>query len=104
MGSGTDVARESANVILIGSNLYKFVDTVRVARRCRAISMQDFVGTLVVDITGVGIAGFGFLNPLLAAFIHVTSELPLSSTLQDSCCGLPKLGSSDSGFSGRSGF
>jgi P-type Cu+ transporter len=104
MGSGTDVARESANVILIGSNLYKFVDTVRVARRCRAISMQDFVGTLVVDITGVGIAGFGFLNPLLAAFIHVTSELALSSTLQDSCCGLPKLGSSDSGFSGRSGF
>jgi Cd2+/Zn2+-exporting ATPase/Cu+-exporting ATPase len=24
---------------------------------------------------GVGLAAFGFLNPLLAAFIHVSSEL-----------------------------
>jgi heavy metal translocating P-type ATPase len=75
MGSGTDVARESADVILIGSDLSKFVDTLRVARRCRAIIMQNFVGTLVVDSIGVAMAAFGYLNPLLAAFIHVTSEL-----------------------------
>ena len=75
MGSGTDVARESADIILIGSNLSKFVDILRIARRCRAIIRQNFVGTLVVDTIGVGMAAFGFLNPLLAAFIHVTSEL-----------------------------
>ena len=75
MGSGTDVARESADVILIGSDLSKFVETLRIARRCRSIIMQNFVGTLVVDSIGVGMAAFGFLNPLLAAFIHVTSEL-----------------------------
>ncbi len=75
MGSGTDVARESADVILIGSDLSKFVQTLRVARHCRAIIMQNFVGTLVVDSIGVGMAALGFLNPLLAAFIHVTSEL-----------------------------
>jgi heavy metal translocating P-type ATPase len=75
MGSGTDVARESSDVILIGSDLSKLVETLRVARRCRGIIMQNFVGTLVVDSIGVGMAAFGFLNPLLAAFIHVTSEL-----------------------------
>jgi heavy metal translocating P-type ATPase len=75
MGSGTDVARESADVILIGSDLSKLVETLRVARRCRGIIMQNFVGTLVVDSIGVGMAAFGFLNPLLAAFIHVASEL-----------------------------
>jgi heavy metal translocating P-type ATPase len=75
MGSGTDVARESADVILIGSDLSKLVATLRVARRCRGIIMQNFVGTLAVDSVGVGMAAFGFLNPLLAAFIHVTSEL-----------------------------
>jgi P-type E1-E2 ATPase len=75
MGSGTDVARESADVILIGSDLSKLVATLRLARRCRGIIMQNFVGTLVVDSVGVGMAAFGFLNPLLAAFIHVTSEL-----------------------------
>ena len=75
MGSGTDVARESADVILIGSDLSKFVEALRIARRCRGVIMQNFVGTLVVDSIGVGMAAFGFLNPLLAAFIHVTSEL-----------------------------
>jgi cation transport ATPase len=75
MGSGTDVARESADVILIGSDLSKLVETLRIARRCRGIIMQNFVGTLVVDSIGVGMAAFGFLNPLLAAFIHVTSEM-----------------------------
>jgi heavy metal translocating P-type ATPase len=75
MGSGTDVARESADVILIGSDLAKFVETLQVARRCRRIIMQNFVGTLAIDSVGVAMAAFGFLNPLLAAFIHVSSEL-----------------------------
>jgi P-type Cu+ transporter len=75
MGSGTDVARESANVVLIGNDLSKFVDTIRIARQCRRIILQNFTGTLVVDGIGIVLAGFGLLNPLLAAFIHVTSEL-----------------------------
>jgi heavy metal translocating P-type ATPase len=75
MGSGTDVARESADVVLIGSDLSKLVETLRTARRCRSTIMQNFCGTLVVDSIGVGLAAFGFLNPLLAAFIHVSSEM-----------------------------
>ena len=75
MGAGTDVARESANVVLIGNDLSKLVETLGIARRCRRTIMQNFVGTLVVDGIGVGLAAFGFLNPLLAAFIHVSSEM-----------------------------
>ena len=75
MGSGPDVARESADIILIGNDLSKFVETLRIARRCRGIIMQNFIGTLAVDSVGVGMAAFGFLNPLLAAVIHVVSEL-----------------------------
>jgi Cd2+/Zn2+-exporting ATPase/Cu+-exporting ATPase len=75
MGSGTDVARESANIVLIGNDLSKFVDTVRIARRCHRIILQNFTGTLAVDSVGIVLAGVGLLNPLLAAFIHVTSEL-----------------------------
>jgi P-type Cu+ transporter len=37
--------------------------------------MQNFYGTLIVDGIGVLMAAFGLLNPLLAAFIHVSSEL-----------------------------
>jgi len=75
MGSGTEIARESANVLLIGNDLSKFVETVKIARRCRGIIYQNFAGTLLVDGIGIGLAAAGFLNPLLAAFIHVSSEL-----------------------------
>ena len=75
MGAGTDVARESADVVLIGNDLMKFVETVRVAKSCRSIILQNFYGTLVVDTIGIGLAAAGYLNPLLAAFIHVASEL-----------------------------
>ena len=75
MGSGTDVARESADVVLLGNDLLKLVEALRIARRCRGIIWQNFSGTLVVDALGIVLAGFGFLNPLLAAFIHVSSEL-----------------------------
>lgn len=75
MGSGTDIARESADVVLIGNDLSRFVDTLRLARRMRGIIMQNFAGTLAVDSVGIVLAAFGYLNPLVAAFIHVSSEL-----------------------------
>jgi heavy metal translocating P-type ATPase len=75
MGAGTDVARESADVVLIGNDLAKFVDTVRIARNCRHIILQNFYGTLIVDTIGIGLAATGFLNPLIATLIHVVSEL-----------------------------
>jgi heavy metal translocating P-type ATPase len=75
MGSGTEVAHASANILLIGNDLRKFVDTVRVARWCRSVIFQNFYGTLTVDIFGIGLAAVGIINPLLAAFIHVSSEL-----------------------------
>jgi Cd2+/Zn2+-exporting ATPase/Cu+-exporting ATPase len=75
MGSGTDVARESADVVLLGNDLLKFAQTLAIARHTRSIIWQNFTGTLLVDACGIGLAAFGFLNPLLAAFIHVASEL-----------------------------
>ncbi len=75
MGSGTDVARESADIVLLGNDLARFVDTVAIARRTRRIIWQNFTGTIAVDTVGMVLAGFGFLNPLLAAFIHVASEM-----------------------------
>lgn len=75
MGSGTDVARESANVLLLGNDLIKLTETLRLARWCRRIITTNFVGTLLVDGVGVGLAAFGLLNPMMAAFIHVSSEL-----------------------------
>jgi heavy metal translocating P-type ATPase len=75
MGSGTDVARESADVVLLGNDLEKFAETLHIARRTRRIIWANFAGTIGVDAVGIALAAAGLLNPLLAAFIHVASEL-----------------------------
>jgi cation transport ATPase len=69
------VAQESADVVLLGNDLLRFAETLRMARRVRRTIWQNFGGTLAVDAAGIALAGFGLLGPLLAAFIHVTSEL-----------------------------
>jgi heavy metal translocating P-type ATPase len=75
MGSGTDVARESADVVLLGNDLIRFADTVAIARRTRGIIWQNFAGTIAVDGVGIALAAAGLLDPLIAAFIHVASEM-----------------------------
>ncbi|HUA26660.1 MAG TPA: hypothetical protein VMA54_21195, partial [Steroidobacteraceae bacterium] len=71
----TDVARESADVVLLGNDLLKFAETLAIARRARRIIWANFAGTIGVDTLGIVLAAAGLLNPLLAAFIHVASEL-----------------------------
>jgi heavy metal translocating P-type ATPase len=75
VGSATDVASESASVLLLGDDLTRLTDLVKIARQCHRIIMTNFFGTLSVDTVGVALAAFGMLNPILAALIHVTSEM-----------------------------
>jgi heavy metal translocating P-type ATPase len=74
MGSGTDIARESADIVLISSDLDDLVRTVAVARRARRIVMVNFASTIAVDVTGMVLAAVGILGPVLAALVHVGSE------------------------------
>jgi len=75
MGSGTDVARESADVLLLGNDLEKFAEALAIARWTRKIILQNFIGTIAVDTVGIALAAAGLLSPPFAAFIHVASEL-----------------------------
>lgn len=75
VGSGTAIALESADIVLISNNLTRLVDTVRTARRCRRVIYFNLVGTIVIDGVGMLCAGLGLMNPLVAALVHVGSEL-----------------------------
>jgi heavy metal translocating P-type ATPase len=75
MGSGTDVARECASVVLIGDDLMKLVESLRIARRCRRIIHANFIGTIAVDALAMLLAAGGVLTPILASLVHVGSEL-----------------------------
>jgi len=75
MGSGTDLARHSAGVLLLGNDLVDCAELLRTARRCRRIILFNFSGTLIVDALGIVLAASGFLTPLLAAVVHVSSDI-----------------------------
>ena len=75
IGSGTDVAVESASMVLTGNDLCRFVESLIIARRCRRIIWFNFAGTILVDAIGMCLAFAGVLNPLLAALVHVGSEM-----------------------------
>ncbi len=73
--TGTDVVIETADVILMTDDLTKIPHLIRSSRRTIFTIKQNFFGTLAVDGLGFILAFVGILNPLFAAFIHVSSEL-----------------------------
>jgi P-type E1-E2 ATPase len=75
MGGGTDVALETADVTLMTSDLSRLAEVFGIARRCYRVIMFNFWGTIAVDSIGIGLAFLGLLAPIMAALIHVGSEL-----------------------------
>jgi heavy metal translocating P-type ATPase len=75
MGGGTDVALETADITLMTSDLSRLTEVFAIAKRCYRVIMFNFWGTIAVDTLGIGLAFFGLLAPIIAALIHVGSEL-----------------------------
>jgi heavy metal translocating P-type ATPase len=75
MGAGTDVAIEEADIVLMTNDLQKIADVAKLSKKAYRTIMVNFYGTMTVDGLGVSLAFLGLLNPLLAAGIHVSSEL-----------------------------
>jgi len=75
MGGGTDVALETADITLMTADLSRLGEVFRIARRCYRVIMFNFWGTIAVDTLGIVLAFLGLLAPIVAALIHVGSEL-----------------------------
>ena len=75
MGGGTDVALETADITLMTSDLSRLTEVFGIAKRCYRVIMFNFWGTITVDTLGIVLAFFGLLAPIIAALIHVGSEL-----------------------------
>lgn len=74
MGTGTDIARETADIVLISTELADLTHTITIAHRARRIVLANFLGTITIDLAGMLLAAFGLLGPVLAAIVHVGSE------------------------------
>ncbi len=75
MGTSTAVALESADIALANNNLNKIVEAIKISRQCMNVITFNFWGTVMIDTCGITLAFLGYLTPLLAALIHVVSEL-----------------------------
>jgi Cd2+/Zn2+-exporting ATPase/Cu+-exporting ATPase len=75
MGGGADVALETADITLMTSDLSRLVEVLSIAKRCYRVIRFNFWGTIAVDTLGIVLAFFGLLAPIIAALIHVGSEL-----------------------------
>ena len=75
IGQGSDVALETADVTLMTSDLSRLVEVLAISKRCYRVIMFNFWGTIGVDTVGIILAFFGLLAPIIAALIHVGSEL-----------------------------
>jgi len=75
MGGGTDVALETADITLMTADLSRLGEVFTIARRCYRVIMFNFWGTIAVDTLGIVLAFLGLLAPIVAALIHVGSEL-----------------------------
>ncbi len=72
---GSEVALESADVLLMTNDLNRLVSALEDARQAHRVILFNFGGTVVVDFVGMGLAAFGMLGPIGAALVHVGSEL-----------------------------
>ena len=75
VGSGSVIAQQFSGVLLLGDDIGKLADLVKLARRCRSVILFNFAGTLLLDAAGIALASSGLLSPILAALIHVSSDL-----------------------------
>lgn len=86
IGTGTDVAIESADVVLIGGSLMGVVDAINISKRTVRNIKQNLFGAFIYNVIGIPVAAgalypfFGILlNPMVAGGAMAMSSLTVVS-------------------------
>ncbi len=66
VGSGTDVALESADLIIMRDNLTAVPTAIALARRTYLTIRTNLLWAFAYNVIAIPLAAFGFLNPLIA--------------------------------------
>ena len=73
--AGSEVAIHSATIALMNNDLRRLPFLVKLSRQTRAVINQNFMIGIVFVIGGLILAAMSYIEPIVAALMHVTGSL-----------------------------
>jgi Cd2+/Zn2+-exporting ATPase len=73
--AGSEVAIHSATIALMNNDLRRLPFLVKLSRQTRAVINQNFLFGVAFVIGGLILAAMKYINPIVAAFLHVAGSL-----------------------------
>lgn len=73
--AGTDVAIETAGIVLMNDDLGKVADVMRLSKRMSSIVKQNIVFALGINVAGLLLSTQGLISPVYASIIHEGNAL-----------------------------
>ena len=73
--AGSEVAIHSATIALMNSDLRRLPFLIRLSRMTRSVINQNFLFGIVFVIGGLVLAALNYINPIVAALMHVAGSL-----------------------------
>ena len=78
LGSAADVSQLAADMVLRSEGLLPVLEAIRVARKARALVLQNFALAAIYNVVAIPVAALGLITPLLAAAAMSSSSLLVS--------------------------
>jgi len=79
IGTGTDVAVESADITLVKGDLFGVVKAINLSKKTVTAIKQNLFWAFIYNLIGIPLAAFGLLNPMIAALAMSLSSVSVIS-------------------------
>jgi len=79
MGSGTDVALETADIVLLNGNLMNVARSFQISKSVVRTIKQNLFWAFIYNVIGIPLAALGLLNPMIAALAMSFSSVSVVS-------------------------
>ena len=79
IGTGTDVAIESAGVVLLSGDLKGVLKAIKLSNKTISVIKQNLFWAFIYNVIGIPLAALGMLNPMFAALAMSLSSVSVIS-------------------------